>query len=407
MRRPLAYSLLLHATVFLIAVVAAFLPSSTPLFVEEPLNVELVSIGEKTSPPPAVAREPRPEPAKPSPPPPRPEAESKPDPEPRPAPAAKSEPEVQPPPSKPEPAPKPAAKPEPAPKPEPVVKAPPAPPKPPEPVAKAEPPPKPEAPPKPTVKPAPAEAERKPEPPKVEPPKPEPPKPVVTKAEPEAKPVPKPEPPKPVPPKPEPPKVVPPKPEPPKASPEKPTPEKPAPEKPATEKQAPPKPEPPSDFASVVKSVQELKQAPAKAGEQPQAKPKAADGEPSLEQRLAQALRSPTPAASTLAQPMTMSEIDAIRRQIERCWNLPAGAKDAENLVVAIRVEMNSDGRPRSATVENQAEMRSNPFFRSAAESALRAVLNPRCHPFKLPAEKYERWKSMTLVFNPKEMAGT
>ncbi len=274
-----------------------------------------------------------------------------------------------------------------------MVKAPVAPPKPPEPVVKAEPPPKPEAPPKPPAKPAPAEPERKPEPPK----------PVVAKAEPEAKPVPKP-----VPPKPEPPKPEPPKPEPPKPVPPKPAPEKPAPEKSATEKPAPPKPEPPSDFASVVKSVQELKQqAPAKAGEQPQAKPKAADGEPSLEQRLAQALRSPTPAASALAQPMTTSEIDAIRRQIERCWNLPAGAKDAENLVVAIRVEMNSDGRPRTATVENQAEMRSNPFFRSAAESALRAVLNPRCHPFKLPPEKYERWKSMTLVFNPKEMAGT
>lgn len=391
MRRPLAYSLLLHATVLLVAVAAAFLPSSTPLFVEEPLNVELVSIGEKTAPPPAVAREPRPEPAKPSPPEPRPAVESKPEPEPQPAPVTRSEPERQ-------PAPKPAAKPEPAPKPEPVVKAPPVPPKPPEPVAKAEPPPKPEAPPKPPAKPAPAEAERKPEPPKAEPPKPEPPKPVAAKAEPETKPVPKPVPPKPEPPKPAAEKVVP----------EKPAPQKPAPEKPATEKPVPPKPEPPSDFASVVKSVQELKQqAPAKAGEQPQAKPKAADGEPSLEQRLAQALRSPAPAASTLAQPMTMSEIDAIRRQIERCWNLPAGAKDAENLVVAIRVEMNSDGTPRTAAVENQAEMRSNPFFRSAAESALRAVLNPRCHPFKLPAEKYERWKSMTLVFNPKEMAGT
>ncbi len=45
--------------------------------------------------------------------------------------------------------------------------------------------------------------------------------------------------------------------------------------------------------------------------------------------------------------------------------------------------------------------------FRAAAESALRAVLNPRCHPFALPREKYDSWKTMTLVFDPKEMFGT
>jgi len=51
--------------------------------------------------------------------------------------------------------------------------------------------------------------------------------------------------------------------------------------------------------------------------------------------------------------------------------------------------------------------MQASPSYRVAAESALRAVLNPRCHPFKLPREKYERWKRMTLVFDPKEMFGS
>jgi len=102
-----------------------------------------------------------------------------------------------------------------------------------------------------------------------------------------------------------------------------------------------------------------------------------------------------------------MSEIEAVRRQIERCWNLPAGAKDADSLIVSIRVEMNIDGTPRTAVVTDQSRMRADPFYRSAAESAVRAVLNPRCHPFTLPREKFSRWKTMTLVFNPKEMFGT
>lgn len=102
-----------------------------------------------------------------------------------------------------------------------------------------------------------------------------------------------------------------------------------------------------------------------------------------------------------------MSEIDQVRRQIERCWNLPAGARGAENMVVSIRVEMNIDGTPGMAEVVEQERMRGDPYFRAAAESALRAVLNPRCHPFGLPREKYDSWKTMTLVFDPKEMFGT
>ena len=102
---------------------------------------------------------------------------------------------------------------------------------------------------------------------------------------------------------------------------------------------------------------------------------------------------------------MTASEIDAVRRQIERCWNLPGGGKEAGNLVVSIRVEMNVDGTPRSAVVVNSGQMQGNPYYQAVADSARRAVLNPRCHPFKLPPEKYDHWRAMTLIFNPKEMS--
>jgi hypothetical protein len=101
-----------------------------------------------------------------------------------------------------------------------------------------------------------------------------------------------------------------------------------------------------------------------------------------------------------------MTEVDLVRRQIERCWNVPAGAKDMQNMAVAVQVDMNRDGTPRNAVIKDQARLRSDPFYRAAAESALRAVLNPRCHPFKLPAEKYDRWRTMTLVFDPKQMFG-
>lgn len=103
----------------------------------------------------------------------------------------------------------------------------------------------------------------------------------------------------------------------------------------------------------------------------------------------------------------TMSEIDAIRRQIEQCWNIPAGARDAENLVVSIRVWVNADGSVGRAVILDSNRMAADPFFRSAAESALRAVLNPRCSPLRIPPNKYEQFKVLVLNFNPREAAGS
>jgi len=46
----------------------------------------------------------------------------------------------------------------------------------------------------------------------------------------------------------------------------------------------------------------------------------------------------------------------------------------------------------------------SDPDFRTAAENAYRAVLDPNCNPLPLPKERYDEWKDLELSFNPKEM---
>jgi len=122
--------------------------------------------------------------------------------------------------------------------------------------------------------------------------------------------------------------------------------------------------------------------------------------------RIAKALQSGLSDSST-AQPLTSVEIAAVREQIASCWNLPAGVKEIENLSIEVRVSVNSDGSVRKARVLDQARMLSDPDFRAAAESALQAIHNQRCNPLKLPPEKYEHWKTMTLTFNPREMFGS
>lgn len=232
--------------------------------------------------------------------------------------------------------------------------------------------------------------------------KPKPPEP-QPQAE-ETPPPPPPAPPAPTPPEPEPaPQVTPPEPEPQEALPEP---------KPQEQQQAvaqpkivppqkpKPRPQPPQQaekqkpredpLASLLKNVEKLKDQPDQTQAPPQ--PNQQPAQPQTPQNLTDA-------------PLTMSEIDAIRQQIERCWNIPAGARDAENLVVDIRVMFNPDGSVARAEILDMSRMASDTFYRAAAESAYRAVL--QCSPLQMPAKKYNVWKIVTLRFNPKEMLGT
>ncbi len=185
------------------------------------------------------------------------------------------------------------------------------------------------------------------------------------------------------------------------------------------------KPEPKSDtadFATVGRTVKDLQQRPRAAGAAAPAPPKPApaaeDGD--FATQMSKALRgnaaggavasAPSAAATTgggNSLPITTGEIDSVRRQIEQCWSLPANVKPTKDLVVEIRVEMNQDGTPRSALIQDNGRMGADAAYRATAESARRAVLNPRCHPFRLPREKYDRWRTLTLVFNPAEMFRT
>ena len=174
-------------------------------------------------------------------------------------------------------------------------------------------------------------------------------------------------------------------------------------EKPLPQKKPPPKPalkpEKPDDFLSVLKTVENLK----KAAPQEEKKPTK-----TLSEEVADALKrhqvKPQQKLARLGSSLTMSERDSVRRQIEPCWNVPAGARDAENLVVDIRLRLNADGTVIRAELVDGARAAGDTFFRAAAESALRAVLNPRCSPLRLPPNKYEEWKNMVLSFNPRDM---
>ncbi len=161
------------------------------------------------------------------------------------------------------------------------------------------------------------------------------------------------------------------------------------------------KPKPPDAFQSVLKTVEKLKDR--RMPKDKKENKKKEEKKESFEQQMARALASRTAKHNPL-RPLAISEIDLVRQQIRECWSLPAGAREAQNLSIEIGMAMNPDGTVRQARILDQTRLRGDPFFRAAAESALRAVLNPRCNPLKLPPEKYQQWQTMTLIFDPSQM---
>lgn len=103
--------------------------------------------------------------------------------------------------------------------------------------------------------------------------------------------------------------------------------------------------------------------------------------------------------------PLSLSEKDAIKNQIQKCWNVPAGAKDAQDLVIWLHVNYEKDGSLQNVELADASKPRynSDSFFRAAADSAMRAVR--MCTPLHdLPPEKYETWHDIMMDFNPKDM---
>lgn len=103
--------------------------------------------------------------------------------------------------------------------------------------------------------------------------------------------------------------------------------------------------------------------------------------------------------------PLSLSERDAIRNQFIRCWRMPAGARDAHDLAVQIRIKVGRSGIVEKAELADAQKARysQDTFFQAAADSAIRAVW--RCKELQnLPTDKYSKWRDMELNFDPREM---
>ncbi len=104
--------------------------------------------------------------------------------------------------------------------------------------------------------------------------------------------------------------------------------------------------------------------------------------------------------------PLSISEKDAIRQQIMKNWTVPSGAKDVQNTVVTLHLNVQPDGKIGKVEIKDTSRYKSDAFFRAMADSAMRAV--HKSSPLQnLPADKYDvkdGWREIEVNFDPSEM---
>jgi len=102
---------------------------------------------------------------------------------------------------------------------------------------------------------------------------------------------------------------------------------------------------------------------------------------------------------------MTMDLVDALKNEIAQCWSPPVGAPHPEKLIPEFHLFLAPDGRvaqPPQLAADSAAQAASDPYMRAAVDAARRAIYT--CQPYKLPAERYNDWRDITIDFDPRKM---
>ncbi|GAO98288.1 immunoglobulin A1 protease autotransporter precursor [Caedimonas varicaedens] len=113
---------------------------------------------------------------------------------------------------------------------------------------------------------------------------------------------------------------------------------------------------------------------------------------------------APAPARQVgkVGDALTMGEENLIRSYFLQCWNnITAGTQGADNLVTLILLTFTPDGTIKDAEIVDKRRLSTDPYYRSAAEAALRAAKDPRCAKPPIPSRILKKYSSIKLNFNP------
>jgi hypothetical protein len=124
-----------------------------------------------------------------------------------------------------------------------------------------------------------------------------------------------------------------------------------------------------------------------------------------LENNLSDAEKGANKSKYNDSLPLSLSEKDAIKSQIVKCWSIPAGGREVKNMFVIITANVDEDGTIKDIAIKERSgyTQDNEKFYEVFVESAIRAL--QKCSPLQgLPIEKHGSWKALELRFDPQEL---
>lgn len=105
-------------------------------------------------------------------------------------------------------------------------------------------------------------------------------------------------------------------------------------------------------------------------------------------------------------KPLSISEEQAIRGQIERHWNVPSGVQNAGDITITLYISMKIDGTVDQVRLEDsRCPTGAETVCRAAIDSAIRAVR--QASPLQnLSSVRYNNWREVRLSFDPRDVLG-
>jgi hypothetical protein len=111
------------------------------------------------------------------------------------------------------------------------------------------------------------------------------------------------------------------------------------------------------------------------------------------------------PLGVTAPNPLTYEEQAAFRMAVQRCWNVGGLSAEALRVTVVVHLTLDQYGKPDpTSLVLADFEGGSAAAARQAFEAAKHAILRCSRDGYDLPAEKYDVWKDVSIVFDLRGM---
>ena len=98
-------------------------------------------------------------------------------------------------------------------------------------------------------------------------------------------------------------------------------------------------------------------------------------------------------------QEISISERDLILQQLNSCFNPRAGTviEGEEFLKISVEIDRQAYVKTNSVQIIDTNISKNNPYYVAITESAKAIFYNPLCAKLKLPLNKYQEWKKLTI----------